>query len=99
MCQERWRASEMQIVPKRGAAHVVRDPRICGGDPTVAGTRIPVHSIVVQWRLYHDVDRLIEAFPRLDAAAIRVALEYYEEHRQEIDGLIEEHEQAAYSAD
>jgi uncharacterized protein (DUF433 family) len=89
----------MQTVPKREAARIIRDPRICGGDPVVAGTRVPVHSVVIQWRYYHDVDRLIQAFPRLDAAAIKTALAFYEANRAEIDRLIEEHEQAAYSTD
>jgi uncharacterized protein (DUF433 family) len=89
----------MQMAPKRGSARIIRDPRICGGDPVVAGTRIPVHSVVIQWQLYHDIDRLMQAFPRLDAAAIQTALAFYEANRAEIDALIEEHERAAYSAD
>ena len=89
----------MQPVPQPKLERIIRDPRICGGDPIVAGTRIPVHSIVIQWQLYHDVNRLMQAFPRLDAAAIQTALAFYEANRVEIDGLIEEHERAAYSTD
>ena len=89
----------MQPVPEQKVARIIRDPRICGGDPIVAGTRIPVHSVVIQWQLYHDINRLMQAFPRLDAAAIRTALAFYEANRAEIDGLIQEHERAAYSAD
>jgi len=91
--------TDMQTVPARGAARIVRVPGICGGDPTVAGTRVPVHSIVILWQYYHDVERLLSAFPRLDVAAIECALAYYEANRAEIDLLIAEHEQAAYSAD
>jgi uncharacterized protein (DUF433 family) len=90
---------DMQTVPERGAARIVRVPGICGGEPTVAGTRVPVRSVVIQWQLYHDVDRLIQAFPRLDTAAIQTALAFYEENRAEIDRLIEENERAAYSPD
>lgn len=89
----------METIPQRGTARIIRDPRICGGDPIVAGTRVPVHSVVIQWQLYHDINRLIEAFPRLDAAAVQTALAFYETHRAEIDALIEEHERAAYSTD
>jgi uncharacterized protein (DUF433 family) len=89
----------MQTVPERGAARIIRDPRICGGDPVVAGTRVPVHSIVIHWQYYHDIERLRRAYPHLDALAIECALAYYEAHRTEIDQLIVEHEQAAYSAD
>jgi uncharacterized protein (DUF433 family) len=89
----------MQTVPKREAARIIRDARICGGDPVVAGTRVPVHSVVIQWQYYHDIDRLIQAFPRLNAAAIQTALAFYEANRAEIDRLIDEHERAAYSTD
>ena len=78
---------------------IVRDPRVCGGDPTIAGTRIPVQSIVVSYRLYGDLTRVQHAYPRLDATAIRAALAYYEDHREEIDRLIEENEQAIEAAD
>jgi uncharacterized protein (DUF433 family) len=29
---------------------IVRDPKICGGDPTIRGTRIPVEMILVHLR-------------------------------------------------
>jgi uncharacterized protein (DUF433 family) len=89
----------MHAVPGRSAARIIRDPQICAGDPIVEGTRTPVHSIVIQWRLYHDVKRLLRAFPHRDASAIRTALAFYEANRAEIDRLIEESEQAAYSTD
>jgi len=86
-------------MPQRQTPRIIRDPRICGGDPVVAGTRVPVHSVVIQWQHYRDIDRLMQAFPRPDAAAIQTALAFYEANRAEIDALIEEHEQAAYSTD
>jgi type III restriction enzyme len=89
----------MQAVPRSEATYIVRNPRICGGDPTIAGTRVPVHSVVIQWQFYHDLDRVQSAFPRLDIPAIKAALAFYEAHQAEIDQLIEEREQAAYSAD
>ena len=74
-------------------------PGICGGEPTVAGTRIPVRSLVILWDYYHDVERLLRAFPRLDGSAIECVLAFSEVNRTEIDRLIEENERAAYSAD
>lgn len=84
---------------QRESARIIRDPRICGGEPTVAGTRVPVRSVVIQWQLYGDYDRVQEAFPRLDISAIKAALAFYEDNREEIDRLIEENERAAYAAD
>jgi len=89
----------VQPVPEQKVARIIRDPRICGGQPTVAGTRVPVSSVVIQWQYYQNVERVQQAFPRLDVPSIKAALEFYEEHRSEVDRLIEENERAAYAAD
>jgi uncharacterized protein (DUF433 family) len=65
----------------------------------VEGTRVPVGSIVVQWRHFHDLDRVHEAFPHVDIPAIQTALKFYEKHVDEIDSLIDESERAAYATD
>lgn len=80
-------------------ARIVRKPGVCGGEPTVEKTRIPVRSIVVQWQLSGDLETVRGAFPQLDLPAIKAALAFYEAHRAEIDRLIEESEAFAYSAD
>src|SRR5688572_24801385 len=89
----------MQTAPKRDSARIIRDPRICGGEPTVAGTRVPVSSIVVQWQYYQNYARVRRAFPHLGLPEIKAALAFYEANRAEIDRLIDESEQAAYAAD
>ena len=85
--------------PSRSGERIIRDPRVCGGEPTIEGTRVPVSSIVVQWRFHQNLSRVHEAFPHVEVPTIKKALRYYEEHRQEIDGLIEEHERAANAPD
>lgn len=82
---------------KRG--RIVRDPRVWGGEPTIRGTRVPVSSIVVEWQVSRDEQQVARAFPRVDPDAIREALVYYESHREEIDRLIEENEEAASRPD
>jgi uncharacterized protein (DUF433 family) len=72
--------------------HIVRNPRILDGEPTVAGTRVPVRAIVELSRLYPDVTRLCQAFPMLDASLIEEALAYYAKHTPEIDSYIAENE-------
>jgi uncharacterized protein (DUF433 family) len=81
------------------SSRIVRDPHIWGGEPVIQGTRVPVSSIVIEWQRSGDVGQVQEAFPRVGVAAIHEALTYYEAHREEIDNLIEENEQGAYSAD
>jgi len=86
-------------VPAKTTARIVRVPGYCGGDPTIEGTRVPVHNVVIQWQEYKDFDRVLEAFPHLDIPAIQTALSYYEKHRDEIDRLIQEAEEDAYRSD
>lgn len=81
-----------QTVPRHEAARIIRDPQICGGEPIVAGTRVPVSSVVVQWQLYRDRSRVLSAFPRLDEPSLNAALAYYEANHQEMDRLIVESE-------
>lgn len=88
--------------PRRARAlapsRIVRDPLVCGGEPTIAGTRVPVRSIAVQWRFYRDVDQIRRSFPRLDEGVIREALAFYEVNSEEIDRLIQDAEQVASEA-
>jgi uncharacterized protein (DUF433 family) len=76
------------------AGLIVRNPNVSGGDPTIAGTRVPVQSVVVSYQIYGDLERVQQAYPRLDETDIQAALAYYGGHRAEIDRLIAENEQA-----
>lgn len=83
----------------RAFPHVVRDPRRVGGEPTIKGTRIPVRSVAVIYRLFQDVDDVCSAFPTASREAICEALEFYGEHQEEIDRYIEENEREAEASD
>src|SRR5687768_402750 len=76
---------------------IVRNPAICGGDPTIAGTRIAVHDVVRHAHVYGgDLQRVSEeALPYLSIAQIRAVMAWYDAHREEIDAILEL-ERAAY---
>jgi uncharacterized protein (DUF433 family) len=76
---------------------IVRNKGVCGGDPTIAGTRIAVHDVVRHARAYDgDLERVSEeALPYLSVAQIRAVLAWYADHREEIDEILRL-EQAAY---
>jgi uncharacterized protein (DUF433 family) len=77
------------------ASRIVRDRNVLGGEPTVAGTRVPVRSIVIGFRRYRgDAMRVAQAY-RLDVEAVEDALGYYDAHRDEIDALIRDNDLAA----
>ena len=65
--------------------HVVQDPRICGGAPTVRGTRISVLQIAVMWREGDAVEEIVRSFPHLTAAQVHDAISYYLDHQREME--------------
>lgn len=52
------------------------NPRVCGGQPVVKGTRISVAVIVDQLGDGETVDGLLEGYPELNRADIEAALRY-----------------------
>jgi uncharacterized protein (DUF433 family) len=71
---------------KRVEDHIEVTPRVCGGKPRVAGSRIRVQDIVA-WheRLGQSPDDIVGQFPQLSLADVHAALTYYFDHREEID--------------
>jgi uncharacterized protein (DUF433 family) len=82
----------MATTRRTASAEIVRNPEIHGGEPTVAGTRISVRTIVVAWHFEPDIASLCEAYPTLTPAAIRAALAFYDANRAEIDRYIAEND-------
>lgn len=76
------------IAPQTPA--IVRDPRRCGGDPILAGTRTTVHDVVSYTRLYEgNLSQVQETLPHLSLDQIHAALAWYDENRKEIDDILE----------
>ncbi len=55
---------------------ITSNPDVCGGEPCVAGTRIPVHVVLGHLAAGDDWDTLLEEYPRLTREDIRACLEY-----------------------
>ena len=68
-------------------------PGICGGDPCIAGTRIPVWLLVRARQLGSTKADLLTAYPILRSEDLSNAWAFYRLHRQEIDWQIQENEQ------
>ena len=78
----------MALADSAPHSRIVRNPRIHGGEPVVRGTRVPVRAIVVAWRAEPDMATILDDYPRLTAADVRAALDYYDAHRDEMDERI-----------
>lgn len=64
---------------------MVSTPGICGGQPRIAGTRIPVWTLATYWSQKVPDSELLRFFPHLNAEQIRAAKDYYLAHQREID--------------
>jgi uncharacterized protein (DUF433 family) len=75
---------------------ITRHPRRCGGEPTIAGSRITVaHVVALARRFDGDLVRVqSEGLPMRTLAEIRGSMEYYRDHAEEIDGYIDAEKEA-----
>lgn len=59
---------------------IVRDPAICGGDPTIRGTRIPVEMILVYLRAGCSREDIFSDYPRLPLDGIEAVIAWAEQN-------------------
>lgn len=74
--------------------YITRKNGTCGGKPIIAGTRIKVEQIAIEYeRMGMTPDEIIQAHPHLNLAQIHDALSYYYENVEEINDDIRAGEQ------
>jgi uncharacterized protein (DUF433 family) len=77
-----------QVVQK---SYIVQDDGICGGHPRIAGTRLKVQHIALEYEyLGWTPDQICDAHPEIGLAEVHAAISYYYEHKNEIDQVIRE---------
>lgn len=69
---------------------IVKRARVCGGSPTIEGTRIRVSDVVRYRTLKGELGGVRAALPHLSEAQVKAALDYYRTHQKEIDREINE---------
>jgi uncharacterized protein (DUF433 family) len=69
-------------------------PGVCGGEPCIVRTRIPVWVLEQSRRLGISEAELLRSYPTLRAEDLTNAWAYVRAHRQEIDPQIRENEEA-----
>ncbi len=69
-------------------------PGICGGEPCIVRTRIPVWLLAQARRLGVSEADLLRSYPTLRAEDLTNAWAYYRAHRSEIERQITENEEA-----
>jgi uncharacterized protein (DUF433 family) len=59
---------------------IMSDPRIFGGQPVIAGTRIPVHTVAERLDAGDTIGVLAEDYPHVDPRAFEIAARYSRTH-------------------
>jgi len=55
---------------------IISNPKICGGEPCIKGTRIPVYIVLSHLAAGDDFETILKNFPRLRMTDIRACMEY-----------------------
>jgi uncharacterized protein (DUF433 family) len=69
-------------------------PGVCGGEPCIVRTRIPVWVLVQARRLGTTEADLLKCYPTLHAEDLANAWAYFRSHREEVEKQIRENEVA-----
>ncbi len=69
-------------------------PGVCGGEPRIVRTRIPIRQLVEARQAGMTESALLAAYPTLTAEDLVNAWHYYRGHSAEIDRLITENQEA-----
>jgi uncharacterized protein (DUF433 family) len=58
------------------AERIVRDPRICGGEPVFRGTRVTLRTVLASLAAGDSVEAILADFPALKAEDVRAAIAF-----------------------
>lgn len=57
-------------------ARIIRDPRICGGEPVIKGTRVTLRTVLASLADGDSVEQILEGFPTLTPEDVRAAIAF-----------------------
>ena len=57
-------------------AHIVRDPKVCGGEPVIKGTRVTLRTVLASLAEGADADEILADFPTLTAEDVRAVVAF-----------------------
>ncbi|HEY1628460.1 MAG TPA: DUF433 domain-containing protein [Tepidisphaeraceae bacterium] len=58
------------------ASHIVRDPKICGGEPVIRGTRVPLRTMLASLAEGASSAEILKDFPTLSEESIRAVIAF-----------------------
>ncbi len=56
--------------------HIVRDPQICGGEPTIRGTRVTLRTVLASLAEGNTEEDILRSFPALRRENVRAVIAF-----------------------
>ncbi len=56
--------------------YIVRDPKVCGGQPIIRGTRVPVRTILASLAEGGSIKKILKDFPTLTERDVRAVIAF-----------------------
>lgn len=73
---------------RTGYKWIVKVRGICGGEPTIKGTRVPVRALIAYYKQGMEIVEILEGFPGITPNQLHEAFAYYYDNQEEIERLI-----------
>ncbi len=68
--------------------YVIKKKGVQGGRAVIAGTRIPVSSIIIWYKAGKEIYEILDMYPQLTPSQIHDALSYYYDHKKDMEDEI-----------
>ncbi len=56
--------------------YIIRDPKICGGEPVIKGTRVTLRTVLASLAEGASMEEILADFPTLDVDAVRAVIAF-----------------------
>ncbi|MGH8580016.1 MAG: DUF433 domain-containing protein [Gammaproteobacteria bacterium] len=57
-------------------SYIIRDPKICGGEPVIKGTRVTLRTILASLGEGATIEEIVSDFPTLSEQAVRAVIAF-----------------------
>jgi uncharacterized protein (DUF433 family) len=56
--------------------YIARDPNICGGEPVIRGTRVPLRTVLASLAEGDTIQQILKSFPTISEAAVQAVIAF-----------------------
>ena len=68
--------SHTKKTPLHWEARIVRDPKICGGEPVFKGTRVTLRTVLASLAEGDSLEQILSSFPALQQDDVKAAIAF-----------------------